>query len=186
MPRQAIPLAIADVSALSRALETQLAQLGRAPRHLELMNMLARGAGYGNFQHLRAIALGGEAPPPQASRPLLAPVPRLDGVDRAAGYFDGVGMLMSWPAKPKHQLLCLWVLWSRIPARQSFTEIGFSRLLDLWHRFGDAALIRRELWGRGMIYRTPLGADYRRIEQPPPAELKPLLERIAGKMAGAA
>jgi len=184
MPRQAIPLAVADVSALSRALETELSRLGRLPGHLELMNMLARSAGYGNFQHLRASALG-EQPSPQPG-PAPAPAPNLDGVDRAAGYFDAEGRLMSWPAKPKLQALCLWALWSRIPVGQSYNEIGFSRLLDLWHYFGDAALIRRELWGRGMIHRTPLGADYRRIEQRPPPELKPLLERIAAKVVGAA
>jgi hypothetical protein len=69
MPRQAVPLAVADVSALSRALEAELSQLGRLPGHLELMNMLARSAGYGNFQHLRASALGEQpAPQPAAAR----------------------------------------------------------------------------------------------------------------------
>ena len=184
MPRAAIPFAVADVSALSRALEAELHRLGRLPRHLELMNMLARSAGYGNFQHLRASALGEQPAPQPVAAP--APAPNLDGVDRAAGYFDAEGRLVSWPAKPKLQALCLWAIWSHIPADQSYTEIGFSRLLDLWHLFGDAALIRRELWGRGMIHRTPLGADYRRIEQRPPPELKPLLERIAGRAASAA
>ena len=184
MPREAIAFTVADVSALSRALEAELHRLGRLPRHLELMNMLARSAGYGNFQHLRASALGEQpAPQPVVDR---APAPNLNGVDRAAGYFDVDGRLVSWPAKAKLQALCLWAIWSHIPAGQSYTEIGFSRLLDLWHHFGDAALIRRELWGRGMIHRTPLGADYRRIEQRPPPELKPLLERIAGRVAGAA
>jgi hypothetical protein len=184
MPRQAIPLAVADVSALSRALEAELGRLGRPPRHVELMNMLARSAGYGNFQHLRARSLGEQPAPPPLST--AAATPNLDGVDRAAGYFDAEGRLMSWPAKPKLQALCLWAIWSRIPVGQSYTEVGFSRLIDLWHHFGDAALIRRELWGRGMIHRTPLGADYRRIEQPPPPELRPLLERIAGRATGAA
>lgn len=181
MSRQPIPLAVADVSALCRALETELAQLGHAPRHLELMNMLARASGHRNFQHLRAAALGAR-PMPRASAARVVPVdPEL--IDRVAGYFDDAGRLKSWPAKPKLQALGLWVLWSRVPAGQSFTETGFSRLLDLWHDFGDAALLRREMWGRGMIHRTPLGADYRRIEQAPPPELRPLLERIA---AGAA
>jgi len=184
MPRQAIPLAVADVSALSRALEAELGRLGRPPRHVELMNMLARSAGYGNFQHLRASSLGEQPAPSPLST--AAATPNLDGVDRAAGYFDAEGRLMSWPAKPKLQALCLWAIWSRIPVGQSYTEVGFSRLIDLWHHFGDAALIRRELWGRGMIHRTPLGADYRRIEQPPPPELRPLLERIAGRATGAA
>lgn len=189
MPRQAIPLAVADISALSRSLEAELTKLGRAPRHLELMNMLARGAGYGNFQHLRASAAAG-APSPDiaAATPAVPAPPWLDtaAIDRAAGYFDADGRMVSWPAKPKLQTLCLWALWSRIPAGESHNEIGFSRLLDRWHLFGDAALIRREMWGQGMIHRTPLGTDYRRIEQAPPAELRPLLAKIAGRLPGAA
>ena len=76
-------------------------------------------------------------------------------------------------------MLCLWVLWSRIPAGASFTEQEISGVLNHWHVFGDHALLRRALVDYGLMTRTVDGRQYRRIEQQPPAELKPLLERLA-------
>jgi hypothetical protein len=51
-------------------------------------------------------------------------------------------------------------------------------LLSRLHLFGDAALLRRELFDFGLVHRTRDGRQYRRIERKPPAELGPLLRRI--------
>lgn len=177
--RDAIPYMVADVSVLSRRLEVELSTLGRAPRHLELLNMLARGAGYGNFQHLRAQTTAAAK---------LAPVPPavpldLQQVALAANYFDDEGRLLQWPSKESLARLCLWVLWSRVPRGELFSERSFSELLKGWHSFGDHALLRRAMFDWRMIHRTVYGREYRWIEQPPPPELKPLLAQLATRSA---
>lgn len=54
MSKQVFPLNSPDISAFARALGRQLQAREAPPSHLEVMNMLARAAGYRNFQHLRA------------------------------------------------------------------------------------------------------------------------------------
>ena len=81
MPRQSIPLAIADLSQFSRALGAQLAaRPDKVPSHLSLMNMLARAAGFRNFQHLRA---GAE---PEAQVPALRHVRVDSDTSRPSAY----------------------------------------------------------------------------------------------------
>jgi hypothetical protein len=57
MSRTPLPLHAEDISAFARSLGGQLKSCEAAPGHLQLMNMLARSAGYRNFQHLRAEAV---------------------------------------------------------------------------------------------------------------------------------
>ena len=172
MPRSPLPYAVNDVSALARSLRAGLDKLGRVPSHVELLNLLARGAGYGNYQHFRA---GQPAP---AAADSATPAPDLPRVERAARHFDAEGRLIRWPARANLQELCLWVLWSRIPAETVFDEREISDLLSLWNGFDDHALLRRALFDLRLVDRTIDGREYRRIEQPPPPELQPLLKRL--------
>src|ERR1700761_2116316 len=75
MTRTAVPYAAPDLSALARSLERALADHqithGRLPGHVEMMNLLARGAGKRNLQEFQAEAArqagggaAGEAAPP--------------------------------------------------------------------------------------------------------------------------
>ena len=172
MTRTTLPYATTDVSALARHLSRELASETN-PSHLTLMNMLARGAGFRNFQHVRASAAAGD----KLDTPPSAPADHTK-VAQARRYFDAVGTMTSWPAKTHLQHLCLWVLWSRLPRGQSLTEREISRLLDGWHLFGDAAILRRTLWEMKLISRTPDCQDYRRIEQPPPPEARALIRLL--------
>ena len=65
MTRTALPYSAPDLSALARLLERALADHqithGRLPGHVEMMNLLARGAGKRNLQALKASATN-EAP----------------------------------------------------------------------------------------------------------------------------
>ncbi|EGJ21799.1 hypothetical protein RSWS8N_06935 [Cereibacter sphaeroides WS8N] len=165
MPRTAFPFASKDVSALARALHRDLAARPGTPSHLELLNMLARATGFRNFQHLRADATAAgrlEAPPAPE-----APVDHTR-VARVARLFDAQGALVRWPGREWQRLLCLWVFWSRLPAGLEMAEREVNERLTALHRFGDAALLRRELFDRGMVTRRPDGSGYRRIEQRPP------------------
>ncbi len=129
--------------------------------------MLARSAGFRNFQHLRAQT--------EARDRLVAPEaasPEIDFVEigRMARFFDAKGRLTQWPAKSSHRINCLWVFWSRIPAREVLNEYALNKLLQAGHLFGDPALLRRELYDNRLVSRTPDCREYRRIERKPPPE----------------
>jgi hypothetical protein len=165
-----IPFAVGDISALARSLRDQLSELNHLPGHVEMLHMLARAAGHRNFQSYRAALSPAE--PVQPVEPAL--------IQRLARYFDAAGRLVSWPAKTSLQDPCLWVLWSQLPARETLTELELNALLRARHLFGDHALLRRELCDRGLLARTPDGRAYRRVERPPTAEARALLQRLNG------
>ena len=187
MPRQSVPLAIADLSQFSRALGAQLAaHPGEAPSHLSLMNMLARAAGFRNFQHLRAAADPGAAVaiPEPAPDPEPDPMPPPEPVDlrriaKVAGYFDAEGRLTRWPSRRAQQILCLWALWARLPAATPMHEREIGPRLNALHLFGDPAILRRDLVGLGLFRRDPDGSNYLRLEQRPPAEARLLIRDLA-------
>jgi len=180
MSRSPIPFAADDMSALARSLRSQLAARTGLPGHVELLNMLSRATGRRNFQHFRAQL--------SAHERLAAPLPRPEPVDhirvaRTARHFDADGRLTRWPGRPYQRRLCLWVLWSGIPAGETFSEKGISTLLGDLQRFGDHALMRRELVDNGLLFRTDDCRIYRRIEQRPPAEALALMRHLRTRTA---
>ena len=185
MSRDLIPFHCNDVSALARALKGELAKFAQLPSHVELLNVLARASGHGNFQAMRAQWAARERmenPPPAAAE---APVDYVK-VERLARYFDIAGRLVRWPAKHSERMTCLWVLWSRFEARAVLSGAEVGRVLEAWHLFGDRALLRRELCDQGMMKRTADGREYRRIERAPPAEAVALIRHLAARAAAAA
>jgi len=177
MSKPVFAFSVPDVSSLARALRQQLEGLGRAPGHLELLNMLARGAGYANFQQFRREARSNPATAPIVET--VASAGATARVDKAERQFDTQGRLAQWPSKASIAELCLWVLWSRLPADETLDERGISRLLDGWNAFGDHALLRRALYDFGLVERSIDGRAYRRIDRQPPAELAALNARLA-------
>ena len=179
MTRETIPLAVADAAAFARALAAELKQ-SPAPSHLGLLNMLARSAGFRNFQHLRAVRGAGL----RLAAPAAAPLPAdLAEVERALPLFDAAGRLRQWPARRKMQAWCLWALWARLPRGAVMDERAISAQLNGWHLFGDAAMLRRDMVGLGLLSRAPGASDYCRIEQPPPPEPRALIGLLAGRAA---
>ncbi|MFP5221244.1 MAG: DUF2087 domain-containing protein [Acidobacteriota bacterium] len=176
MSRTPLPLFTGDVSDFARSLRGQLSSCDHTPGHVELLNMLARSAGYRNFQHFRAQC--------EAQNQLDAPPSPVAMVDtnlvlRAARYFDAKGSLTRWPGKFSHRGPCLWVIWSKIPPRQDMSEPEINARLNDAHLFEDHALLRRELFDRGMVSRTPDGRVYRRIERQPTPEALELIRRLS-------
>jgi len=193
MSRTPLPLHVEDITALARSLRGQLSACDSTPGHVELLNMLARSTGYRNFQHFRAQAEGQIrlAPPaPQTpggdspETPNVAASVDAAKVQRIARYFNPAGQLIRWPGKYSHREPCLWVLWSRFPARQDMTEKQVNELLQACHLFGDHALLRREMFDRGMLARTPDGRVYRRIEREPSPEALELLQVMGERQNG--
>lgn len=148
--------------------------------HVQLLNMLVRAVGYRNFQHYRAQFAARErlerlaAPEPAAQE---EPVD-LRRVERAARHFGPDGLLARWPGKVSLQRLCLWWVWSRLPAGHEMTGTQMDDALRACHHFGDHALLRRWLCDLGMATRTPDGRQYRRVEQRPPQEALALLQHL--------
>lgn len=189
MTKTPLPFQADDISSLARAINRQLARIDHKPGHLEMLNMLARAGGFRNFQHFHASRRTDDEPL------RINPVPPSSGssssdidqvaIRRLSFLFDDAGRLISWPSGLKRQELCLWVLWSKMPARLALSEREVSRRLDLVHLFGDAALLRRSLCNGRLMTRRPDGSDYRRIEQRPPADALALIGLLGRPAASA-
>jgi hypothetical protein len=180
MSRTVHPFHAEDISALARSLKGELSRLDRQPGHVELLNMLARSVGWRNFQHFRAQA-GARDALDRAPEPAAPPVDFVR-VRRCARHFDAAGTLVRWPGKFSERQLCLWVMWSRVPAHDTLTEKQVNAALNAAHAFGDHALLRRELVDGGWLWRTSDCRQYRRIEQRPPGDAATLIRHVgAGK-----
>src|SRR4051812_31210279 len=75
-------------------------------------------------------------------------------------FFDQEGRLVSWPAKPKKQLLALQFLAEKLEWNRQYTELELNQLLTKYHTFTDAALLRRELYTKHFLDRKPDGSAY--------------------------
>jgi hypothetical protein len=159
MTRYVFPFYASDISALAHSLNSQLAGCDHTPGHLELLNMLARAVGSRNFQHFRSKM--------SRTKEVVAPIDYAE-MQRLSRYFDANGQWKRWPTKFSHQEPCLWVLWSKLPAKRTLTEREINELLLANHLFEDPALLRREMKERKMVTRTLDGREYRRVERKPP------------------
>ena len=91
MSKEAIQLLVADITPFARSLSLQLKETDGQPSHLALLNILARAAGFRNYQHLRAsqaakVRLDGTEAPVDFKR-----------VEKCLQQFDGAGQLIRWP-----------------------------------------------------------------------------------------
>ncbi|WP_372839600.1 DUF2087 domain-containing protein [Phaeovulum sp.] len=177
MTRTAYPFEVADISALAKALVRQLSESAEPPGHLTMLNMLARGAGWRNYQHFRA-SQSAEA---SLATPAESDAADFTQVERALRQFDPAGRLIRWPSRTSQVALCLWPLWAKLPAEISMTEREVSERLNAWHLFGDAAQVRRTMVGEKMLTRKPDCTDYRRVEQRPPPEALALIRALSAR-----
>ncbi|MFB9952231.1 DUF2087 domain-containing protein [Rhizobium puerariae] len=186
MPRSIFPMAIADISAFAKSVREQLEKLDRRPSHVEMLNLLSRAAGFRNYQHFRSVSTTAEVIENWNVAAEPEPVADEARVLKTLRVFDREGRLVRWPGKRSQQELCLWFLWSKIPRGRTFTEREIGEFLNTQHLFGDAALLRRDLFDLGLVQRKRDGSDYRRIEKKPPPELRLLLSRVGIARAEAA
>jgi hypothetical protein len=170
-----ISLFAEDITSFARNLASELKSTGGSPSHLELLNMLARSGGHRNYQHLRASA--------SARSRLALPTKVVDftRIERLAKYFDANGLLIRWPNTFSIQDACVWVMWSRLPARLVMSERELNERLKVEHRFGDHAILRRELVERGLLKRPLDCSIYERAERQPTAEIAELIRLVTAK-----
>ena len=177
MPRTDVPLHAADISRFAKSLARELKQTHelaqRPPGHVELLNMLARAAGFRNYQSLKAR--------PAAAAPIPAPAPAAvltDTAVRALRQFDGHGRLLRWPIKYSVQRLMLWGLWMRFDARRRYSEREVNDILNAWHGFGDHCTLRRELVNHQLLGRRSDGSEYRKLPRRPEPEAMALMRAL--------
>ncbi|OQS10985.1 hypothetical protein B0T37_02045 [Chromobacterium violaceum] len=175
MSRTLYPFYSSDISALARSLKQQWAEQSEAPGHLQILNMLARAAGFQNFQHLRA----------EHDRPAPAePQTVSNEVRRLLRHFDDEGRLARWPKKFSEQRACLWALWAGLPRGEEWDEPAANAAIRALEALGDHVLIRRELVEGGWIGRTDDCRRYWLIERAVPEEMSELAEKVRLRRAG--
>lgn len=184
MPRSVspVPLHAADIASFARTLGRELGRahdsVQRPPGHVELLNMLARAAGFRNFQSLKARK---PALPVAAPEPAAADTTLTDTATRALRQFDAQGRLQRWPVKFSVQRLMLWGLWMRFDARRRYSEREVNELLNAWHLFGDHCTLRRELITMKLLTRKSDGSDYRKLAARPDEETRAFLRALRAR-----
>ncbi|MEQ1515097.1 MAG: DUF2087 domain-containing protein [Usitatibacteraceae bacterium] len=187
--REIVPLVAADISAFCKNLRQQLATAGHeAPSHLAFLNMLAKSAGYRNYQTLKA-----QPPTPmavidavetRAPKPAAAPITLERGstvplpLRKLLTCFDTQGRMTRWPNKYAAQQTAIWALWSRLPAHRELTEKQVNDYLSAAHTYGDPATLRRELVNAKLLWRTVDCSVYRKEQRRPNEETRTFLDLL--------
>ena len=160
-----VALRVADVSAFCKSLRQQLvAKTGaELPSHLAMLNLIAKSAGYRNFQSLRADATA--VTPHQTPEPITLPrdANLTKAVLRALGHFDTHGRMMRFPLQLSIRQIALLALWCRLPAKRDLTEAEVNAYIAQFHTFADNATLRRELVNMKLLWRTKDGRVYRKL-----------------------
>lgn len=177
MSRDLTPLVIADLSAFARQLRLSLFEPAtprdKAPGHVEMLNLIARAAGFRNVQALKAAPPPAEVPAPRPAR--SAPAPLTPMAAKTLQQFDDAGRLVRWPTKYSVQKLAMWVLWTRFDGKRVYTEKEVNAILRDAHAFGDHATLRRELINHRLLTRTSDCREYRKLPARPDDEARALL-----------
>jgi hypothetical protein len=180
MAREVTPLVVLDLSSfarkLSRSLTTRHDQAVAVPGHVEMLNLIARAAGYRNLQALKAAPP--ELPPPRAALPLS------DNARRTLMQFDAEGRLVRWPAKFTVQRMAMCVLWTRFDSKRVYTEREVNAILKASIAFEDHVTLRRELINHRLLTRKSDCSEYRKLHMRPDDEVRALLTACRSKPAG--
>lgn len=190
LTRETVALHAPDLSTFCKNLRRHLESAGaNPPGHLALLNLIAKSAGYRNYQVLKARP----AAPPAIEEPAVEPVPlalpRDQKVDPAlrklVACFDVEGRLMRWPNKYAAQQMAIHALWSRLPLRRELTEREVNDYLNGGHTFGDPVTLRRELVNAKLLWRTVDGRVYKKLAAKPDAATRAFLELLFAHVSAA-
>ncbi len=75
-------------------------------------------------------------------------------------HLDNEGRLTMWPSKRTLQVVAIDYLAEKLEPGKAYSERELNVLLNTWHTFGDAALLRREMYERGLLNREKDGSAY--------------------------
>lgn len=169
MSRDHIPLQITDLSGFASQLRKQLSQSEEFPGHLAFLGMIARAAGFRNFQHLQSLA--------DRQKPLGEETSKR--LKRAIRAFDGGTRLTHWPATTTVQGMCLWPIWFDLENNTELSESDVNAAIKARITFEDYPLVRRSLIDHKFMTRTKDGSIYTRTNITPPPEAVLLIKAIS-------
>lgn len=75
-------------------------------------------------------------------------------------FLDESGRLIRWPKKKTDKLNVLKYLQGKFEINIRYSELEVNNLLIKWHTFNDHALLRRELFDKSFLNRTPDCREY--------------------------
>ena len=81
-------------------------------------------------------------------------------VQELRNFLDSEGRLTKYPAKLRLKILSLYYLSSKIIPHVRYTEREINEIIRQWHTFEDWALLRRDMFDRGLLERERNGATY--------------------------
>ena len=168
MSRDLIPLQISDLSGFTTQLRKQLAQNNNLPGQLAFLGMIARAAGFRNYQHLHSQA--------DKSRPLSKDSAKK--LDRALRVFNKTAKMSHWPASTAIQGLCLWPIWFDLERGAKLSEPEVNHAIKLRIGLEDYPLVRRSLIDHKLMTRTIDGKVYSRQSLTPPLEAILLIKAL--------
>ena len=191
-----VPFAVNDISALAKSLRASFDGVDKTPGQVQILNWLAKAAGFQNYQSLLAQSAC-EAVAASAPNAIGAPV---DGhgsrfakskalanepdvalsahAEKALTQFDSDGRLTRWPHKFAVQRVAMWGLWIRFDAKRRYAEKEVNSVLNAWHLFGDHATLRRELVNMDLLARKPDCSVYWKNGQKPSDEIQAFLRAL--------
>lgn len=194
--RERVSFTVPDISTLAKSLRAAIAAQADAPSQAQMLNWLAKGAGFQNYQSLRALspasrsaAQVNEATADAISdaRPEKSPTARTSSPEaqplsphstKALTQFDEQGRLHKWPHKFAVQRIAMWALWMRFDSKKRYTEKEVNSVLKAWHTYGDHVTIRRELVNMQLLARKSDCSEYWKVAQQPNHEVKAFLKAL--------
>lgn len=87
-------------------------------------------------------------------------------------FLDSEGRLKLYPSKKKMKLYAIYYLSMKFAAGERYAESEVNGILNRWHTFGDAAMLRRELYDYHFLGRERDGSTYW------PEETQPVVEEL--------
>lgn len=192
--RERIAFVAPDISALAKSLRAMWDGATKPPSQVQMLNWLAKGAGYKNYQSLRAAAsrlapvdaktLNDATAAKRRSEEVLTTSVELSAhAAKALTQFDEHGKLARWPYKFAVQRIAMWALWMRFDAKKRYTEKEVNSVLKAWHSYGDHVTLRRELVNMNLLARKSDCSEYWKVAQQPNDEVKAFLRAVRATRA---
>ena len=88
----------------------------------------------------------------------------MTALDILTTYLDGEGRVMRWPKRVDLPVVLAYVA-EKFEVGKSYTEKEVNTILNQWHTFYDAAVLRREMFESGLMNREKNGASYWRTPE---------------------
>ena len=87
-----------------------------------------------------------------------------------ASFIDYDGKLITMPAKKKRQLYAIWYIASKIDSGKTYTEREINEVINSLTVFKDPATVRRQMYDRFLLDRSPDCKQYRMRSDMPTLE----------------